>query len=181
MFKEIYMTFVSRKEYKGKIMTGQEVTIPEGVTLTTYNNIVSYDRLPICHINSQVCKDNFVWADDGFVDLRIQYENIILFDVRIKFWDDKFYGRFSKEEVAYIRNNFPQLVEKEQEALLFNNYFYIGSNIKEIEKIKFEQADRVVKNKENVNMIKKCDIEKAILKQEEKKEKKKKIGFTCVV
>lgn len=133
MFKEIYMTFVSRKEYKGKIMTGQEVTIPEGVTLTTYNNIVSYDRLPICHINSQVCKDNFVWADDGFVDLRIQYENIILFDVRIKFWDDKFYGRFSKEEVAYIRNNFPQLVEKEQEALLFNNYFYIGSNIKEVE------------------------------------------------
>ena len=48
------------------------------------------------------------------------------------------------------------------------------------EKIKFEQADRVIKNKENVNMIKKCDIERAILKQEKKVEKQKKIGFESV-
>lgn len=127
------MNFVSRTEYKGKIMTGQEVTIPQGVTLTTYNNILSYDRLPVCHINSQVCKDNFVWADDGYVNLRIQYENIILFDPRVKFWDERYYGRFSKEEVQYIRNNFPQFLEKDQETLLFNNYFYIGSDIKEVE------------------------------------------------
>ena len=50
----------------------------------------------------------------------------------------------------------------------------------DFEKIKFEQADRVIKNKENVNMIKKCDIERAILKQEKKVEKQKKIGFESV-
>ncbi len=45
------------------------------------------------------------------------------------------------------------------------------------EKVKFQQADRVIKNGENDRLIKKCDIENAIKKMEPIEIKKSKIGF----
>lgn len=48
------------------------------------------------------------------------------------------------------------------------------------EKIKFEQADRVAKNeKDDLNLIKKCDIENVINRIEIKETEKFKIGFAC--
>ena len=50
------------------------------------------------------------------------------------------------------------------------------------EKIKFEQADRVIKQNENINTIKKCDIENVLNKLEDNnnnEEKKNRIGFAC--
>lgn len=48
------------------------------------------------------------------------------------------------------------------------------------EKIKFEQADRVAKNeKDDLNLIKKCDIENVIKRINIKENEKFKIGFAC--
>lgn len=48
------------------------------------------------------------------------------------------------------------------------------------EKIKFEQAYRVSKSKnEDINLIKKCDIENVLLKINTTETKKVKIGFSC--
>lgn len=86
-----------------------------------------------------------------------------------------------KDEKYRLSSNVKEIVidffRQEKSKENFDNARFVRNFF---EKIKFEQADRVIKNKENVNMIKKCDIERAILKQEKKVEKQKKIGFESV-
>lgn len=48
------------------------------------------------------------------------------------------------------------------------------------EKVKFEQADRVARNEEeDINLIKKCDVQNAISKSRNKEQVRVKIGFAC--
>ena len=91
------------------------------------------------------------------------------------------FKKMVKEEKYKLSNNIkPFLLEffkKEKQKENFSNARFVRNLF---EKIKFEQADRVVINKEDVNVIKKCDIENAIKKQTKKIEKRRQIGFANV-
>ena len=58
----------------------------------------------------------------------------------------------------------------------FSNARYVRSFF---EKVKIEQANRVIKSESNINIINKCDVENVLNKIEIKGSGKKKIGFEC--
>ncbi len=113
------------------------------------------------------------------------------FESRIQFTIN--FPDYSEDELLKI---FTGLCEKEHYKLssackkvLINNFkiakskenFGNGRYVRNLfEKIKFEQADRVFKNKgEDINLIKKSDIEKVVQNLEEKELRKNTIGFAC--
>lgn len=76
-----------------------------------------------------------------------------------------------------LKNTLIELFEEERKKDNFANARVVR-NI--FEKVKFEQADRVINQKEkDVNLIKKIDIEKVSQKMEKPEVTKYKIGFAC--
>ena len=111
------------------------------------------------------------------------------FNSRIQFKID--FPDYTEEELYEI---FKQLAKKEKYKISPNikqtvlEYFKNEKkkenfgNAREVrnlfEKVKFEQASRICKNKEeNINTIKKIDIENVVQKTEKPKQEKIKIGF----
>ena len=93
------------------------------------------------------------------------------------------FKKMAKDNKYKITSNIkPLLVEyfgKERQKENFSNARCVRNLF---EKIKFEQADRIVKDneKDNIYLIKKCDREKALAKLKQKEEiPKRKIGFSC--
>lgn len=130
------MKFLCRKDYNGKNLLGEKISIKAGTPLETQGDILVYDRRPLFHIYSQNARNFVVWNDDGFGIQRTIYEDIIIFSTRTRIWKDP-HGeikitRFTPIEMQYIRDNFPQFLEPNLEVLAFNNYFFIGSDIKEV-------------------------------------------------
>lgn len=151
MYKDLTMRFLLRRDFSGKNLFGMDVTIPADTYLESDDKYILYKKLPLCVLRSEIAKRYFIWADDGFEQTRLAYENIILFASREKSWtvripvtDDNgniisyetvtMSGRFSPAEVSYIKASFPHLVTNDQ-TLLFNDFFYVGSNIEDLEKI----------------------------------------------
>ena len=139
--------FIARLSYDGKNYMNQVIHIPAGTEVLEKNGRLYYEGIPFCGQTSQVARDYFIWNGDGNCQMRLIYENGILFDTRIKIWEadapifndlgevigyEKVQrtGRFTPTECNYIRAHFPNLLEND--SFLFNNYFYIGSNITEI-------------------------------------------------
>ncbi len=91
------------------------------------------------------------------------------------------FKKIAKGEKYKLSNNIKSLLldffKQEKQKENFSNARFVRNLF---EKIKFEQADRVVNNKQNINVIKKCDIENAIKKQTKKTEKRRQIGFVSV-
>lgn len=145
------MKFLLRKNYEGTNLFGEPVNIQAGSYLEADNKYVLYNGLPIFAIRSSIAKSICIWADDGHEDLRLVYESVILFNSRIKSWKNKVpvydengdisgyeevtsYGRFTPNEIAYIRLNFSNLITNDP-VLRFNDYFYVGSKISEISEL----------------------------------------------
>ena len=84
-----------------------------------------------------------------------------------------------KENYKLSSNIKPFLIEhfnKAKQAANFSNARYVRSIF---EKIKIEQANRVSLEKNNINLIKKVDVENVISNFECKEQNKKVIGFAC--
>lgn len=145
------MKFLVRKIYKGKNLVGMDIEIPEGTYVDADNKYILWNRLPVCIYRSQTAKDYFIWADDGFEFTRLRYENVILFNDRERLWkkeipiydnEGKFIKnevvynstRFTPEEVKFMKENFSKFLV-DGDGFVFNDLFYVGSDIKEIEKI----------------------------------------------
>ena len=88
------------------------------------------------------------------------------------------FKRMVKNENYKLSNNIKPLLmdffKQEKQKENFSNARFVRNLF---EKIKFEQADRVINNNENMSIIKKCDVENAIRKQTKKAEKRRQIGF----
>lgn len=88
------------------------------------------------------------------------------------------FKRMVKNENYKLSNNIKPLLmdffKQEKQKENFSNARFVRNLF---EKIKFEQADRVINNNENMSIIKKCDVENAIRKQTKKTEKRRQIGF----
>lgn len=135
-------------------------------------------RDSLCIIMAGYTKEmkNLLKSNPGF-ESRIQF-NIEFPD----YSEEELYEIFkqmAKEENYKLSNNMKTiLIEyfcKEKKKENFANARCVR-NI--FEKVKFEQADRIVLNKdENIDLIKKCDVEKVLIKLNKKEEQKIKIGF----
>ena len=145
------MKFLLRKNYEGKNLFGENVSLKEGSYLESDDKYILYNGLPIFAIRSSIAKSLCIWADDGHESQRLFFESGILFNNRIVEWTStipiynedneisgyekiKQRGRFSPKEVSYIRENFKNLLTNES-VLRFNDYFYVGSSISEIGKL----------------------------------------------
>lgn len=145
------MKFLLRKNFTGKNLFGKEVDIPSGSYLESNKTFILYNKLPLVGVRSDMAKKFFIWADDGNEQARLMCEDIILFQPREREWtanipiyDDygnimsyeevEVTGRFTPEEVSFIKTNFSQFVLDEP-TLIFNDFFYIGSDIKDIQKL----------------------------------------------
>lgn len=145
------MKFLVRKRYSGKNLLGQNIDIPENIYIESDNKFILWYGLPVCIYRSKLANEHFVWADDGFEHSRTMFEESILFTDRLKIWSESVpiyddlgnvtsyktvnrSARFSPEEVEYIKKNFSHLVLP-GDGLVFNDLFYIGSDIKDIEKL----------------------------------------------
>ncbi len=138
-------------------------------------------RNSLCVIMAGYTKEmeNMLKVNPGF-ESRIQF--------KINFPDyteEELYEIFKKmvkDEKYKLSNNIKPLLldffKQEKQKENFSNARFVRNLF---EKIKFEQADRVVINKEDVNIIKKCDIENAIKKQTKNAEIRRQIGFASVV
>ena len=115
------------------------------------------------------------------------FESRIQFKIEFPdYSSDELYQIFkniAKEEKYRLSNNLKPILisyfNKERKKENFSNARCVRSLF---EKIKFEQADRVIKQNENINTIKKCDIENVLNKLEDNnnnEEKKNRIGFAC--
>lgn len=85
-----------------------------------------------------------------------------------------------KKEEYKISSNIKQMLINHFEIAKLEKNFANARYVRSIfEKVKIEQANRVVKENGNQSLIKKCDIEKIINKQRIEKMQKNKIGFAC--
>lgn len=142
------MKFFSRIDFVGKDMIEQDILIPAHTYVESDDKYLLWNNIPVCTINSQITKDYFIWADDGNEYARAAYENTILFFPRIKSWYEDvpvyndqgkeigkkkvyFEGRFTPIEIDYMKTNFSKYLLN-GESIIFNNLFYIGSDIKDI-------------------------------------------------
>ena len=143
------MKFLLRKDFKNKNIFGMDVEIKGNTYLISDDTYILYNKLPLCTIRSDLAKRFFVWADDGCEYSRLSCENIILFSprereytVQIPKYDsnNEIIGydevtataRFTPDEVSYIKKTYPHLV-LDGPSLIFNDFFYVGSDIKDLQ------------------------------------------------
>ena len=113
------------------------------------------------------------------------FESRIQFKVDFPdYTEDELYEIFkkmAKDEKYKLSNNIKNLLKEEFCIEKRESNFANARAVRNLfEKIKFEQADRVAENKdEDINLIKKCDVENAISKLEKKEKVQKRIGFAC--
>lgn len=89
------------------------------------------------------------------------------------------FKQMTKQEKYKLASNIkPMLLQHfaiEKHCENFSNARFVRNLF---EKVKFEQADRIAKNnQEDINLIKKCDVERVIRKMQVPKVEKMKIGF----
>ena len=142
--------FLVRANFTCKNLLNQEVSFKTGEYVDELEGYLYKDGIPFCIPTSQIVRDNLIWAGDGHEWARLDYENIILFNTRLKVWDVEFpkydkdghiigyetgkkEGRFLPSEMEYIREHFSDLLE--EDCFMFNNFFYIGSDILEIKEL----------------------------------------------
>ena len=145
------MNYLVIEEYKGKNFINQEIIIPADTAVERVGDLIYFKGTPFCTWKSQVAKDYLVWNDDGCAADRKYYESIILFSPRMRRWKESIpiynefdikigekeiiqEGRFSPNEIKYIKMRFPQFVKNEA-GLSFNDFFYCGSNIEDIREL----------------------------------------------
>lgn len=88
------------------------------------------------------------------------------------------FKKFAKKENYKMSSNIKKLLIEKFVSAKENKNFSNARYVRNLyEKVKFEQADRVSITNENINIIKKCDIIKAIEKSNENKINKHQIGF----
>ena len=79
-----------------------------------------------------------------------------------------------------LSNNIKQVLLQHFEEVKNKENFSNARYVRNIfEKIKIEQANRVIKESDNENLIKKCDIEKIISNDKVDETPKMRIGFAC--
>ena len=142
------MKFLVRKDFNINNLFGMPVSAEAGSYLESDDKYILINGLPVFSVTSDMAKTYCIWADDGQEDLRLMYESVIVFNPRMKEWkiqvpsyDDEgnligyesrtVMGRFSPDEIDYMKKNFSQFLAKGQ-VFRFNDFFYIGSDIKDI-------------------------------------------------
>lgn len=144
------MNYVCVKKYVGKNFALKFIEIPIGSKVERQGDFLMWKSIPFCSWRSDVAKKYFVW-DDNFQArasyiytiveedrLRVWTENVPVYDDStgkvIDFKTKERVGRFSPDEVSYIKKNFPHLLTNES-VLNFNDFFYTGSKITDLEKL----------------------------------------------
>lgn len=142
--------FMVRINFTCKNLINQEVSFETGDYVDEIGGYLYKDGIPFCTVTSQMARDKLVWAGDGHELARTEYENTILFEVRLRVWEievpvydnegniieyrtEKRESRYLPSEMSYLREHFPHLLEPY--AFMFNNLFYKGSDILEIKEI----------------------------------------------
>ena len=145
------MSFKSIDIYKGRNLLGQDICIPYKEDIQVEGSYLYYEGAPFCSKTSEVARKYFVWNGDGYWEARKAYEDVIYLKPRTKKWEkdipiydgngniigtqkETFYGRFTPNEIRYIRENFPEFVES-SEGLIFSNYFFMGSDIMRVKEL----------------------------------------------
>lgn len=133
------MRYVAKKSYIGPDFLGHQVEIPELAEADVQENIICWNRKPICYINSQVAREYFVWADDHMELSRRAYEVFIWFNKEVKpyMFEETYidkdgiphteyvqrFSKYSPEETRYLKKYFSQYFEP-GEVIEVNNAFF---------------------------------------------------------
>jgi len=142
------MKFYTRLPFNGNNVADMEISIPRYTHVDADDKYILWNKIPVCTLDSKVARDYFVWADDGYEVERAYYEDVILFNPRIKQWTEEVpiydehgniighntvikEGRYTPLEVEYMFTNFPQFFDNIG-VVIFNKYFYRQSDIKEV-------------------------------------------------
>ena len=112
------------------------------------------------------------------------FESRIQFKINFPDYSDdemfEIFKRMAKKENYRISEAAKNLLKQQFVLEKLKDNFSNGRTVRNIfEKIKFEQADRVMNFNEDLSMIKKCDVEKVIDKYEVVKKEKVRIGFSA--
>lgn len=143
--------FICIEDFKGKNLLSQEIFIPFDTEINMDGKYLYFEEFPFCTKNSHVARRYFVWNGDGNAVMRKAFEEAIIFSPREKEWkitvpvlNEKgeiirydtvtVFGRYTPEEVAYIKEHFPNLV-KDKQGLEWSDLFYIGSDINELKEL----------------------------------------------
>lgn len=142
------MRYYCTKEYNGKNLLGERISIPKYTYLDSCKGYVCYDKKPICLASSQVGIDYFVWADDGNAILRADLQDSILNRsvpqlIEVPVFDEEGnivkkgksikHVRYTVKEADHIRSKYPHLLD-DGKAMIFSKNFY-NAPIKEIEEL----------------------------------------------
>ncbi len=139
------MKYKCFKEFKGKDLNSNSLTVPVGAELTRNGDMLYYNDQPVCIWRSQVAKAYMVWDGDGCADERLGYLNTIVFGPREVSWTELVKevdengnevgekletrtDRYTPDEAQYMLEHFPQFFNEDWR---FNDYFYVGSHISE--------------------------------------------------
>lgn len=140
------MKYKCFKEFKGKDLNLKPLTVPVNSELIRKGDILYYNDQPVCIWRSQVAKDFMVWNGDNCADERLGYLKTIVFDPRMKTWEELVKetdeegnvvnekmetrsDRYTPDEASYMLEHFPQFFNDDWR---FNDYFYVGSHISEL-------------------------------------------------
>lgn len=142
------MRYYCTKEYNGRNLLGESVSIPKYAYLDSCKGYICYDKKPICLASSQVGIDYFVWADDGNAIFRAELQDSILNRsvpqmIEVPIFDEEGnivkkeksfkHVRYTVKEADYIRSRYPHLLD-DGKAMIFGKNFY-NAPIREIEEL----------------------------------------------
>ena len=142
------MRYYCIKEYNGRNLLGESVSIPKYTYLDSCKGYICYDKKPICLASSQVGIDYFVWAGDGNAIYRSELQDSILNRsvpqlIEVPIFDEEGnivkkeksikHVRYTVKEADYIRSRYPHLLDDEK-AMIFGKNFY-RAPIGEIEEL----------------------------------------------
>lgn len=143
--------FICREDFHGKNLIMQDIFVPFDTSVESDDRYLYFEGYPFCFIDSQVARDYFVWNGDGKGSIRKGLEEIIIFlprerewEVQIPIYDEQYniigykkgyaIGRYTPQEVEYIKKNFPKLV-KDGPNIEWSDWLFIGSDIKELQEL----------------------------------------------
>lgn len=133
------MKYLTWKKYSGQDYLGRKIEIPLLAEAETQDNIICWNRIPICLINSQVGREFFVWNDDDRGLIRANLEQDIWFNKEFRPYPYEEtvlnedgdtetrtvikYTKYSADEARFLKKNFSKYLES-GDIINFNNSFY---------------------------------------------------------
>lgn len=143
--------YVCRKDFNGKNLLMQDIFIPFDTEINIEGRYLYFEGYPFCLEGSHVARTYFVWNGDGKGSMRRALEDIILFLPREREWKAMIpivdesgqiieyrevivSGRYTPQEIEYIKEHFPNLV-KNCSGIEWSDNLYKSTDLDELKEL----------------------------------------------